>query len=190
MPYLVRPYFAADAVGMELEAATAAWQQLAGRLPERGAAMQILTDEAERAYAGATSARPDLQEQLESWTWSEPAQAAVPHRLLARDAAAVVAARHYGDLVRLQPEVEPFRQRELISRLHVDQALGGLDEPLRRARAPPMNWRETPEPLSCRQRWPRACGTAIRRRPRGLPRCWGSWVIAACWRRRLIRPHR
>ncbi len=132
MPYLVRPYFAPDPEGLERQAATAAWQQVAGRLPEQTAALQILVSEAERAYQGAAPARPDLEDQVECWTWSQDAQAAVADPLLARDAAAVLAARQYGELTRLQPEVAEYRQRHLITRLHVDQAVGGLDRPLRR----------------------------------------------------------
>lgn len=132
MPYLVRPYFAPDADGLELQAATESWQQIAGRLPEQTAALQILVDEAERAYRGAVPVRPDLDNLVECWTWNQELQAAEPNQLLAGDAAAVLAARQYGELTRLQPEVAEYRQRHLIARLHVDQALGGLDLPLRR----------------------------------------------------------
>ena len=132
MPYLVRPYFAPDADGLELQAATESWQQIAGRLPEQTAALQILVDEAERAYRGAVPVRPDLDNQVECWAWNQELQAAEPNQLLASDAAAVLAARQYDELTRLQPEVAEYRQRHLIARLHVDQALGGLDLPLRR----------------------------------------------------------
>jgi hypothetical protein len=49
-----------------------------------------------------------------------------------RDAAAVTASRLYEDLLRVRPEDAQATERYLISRLALDQTLGGLDQPLRR----------------------------------------------------------
>ncbi len=132
IPYLVRPYFAPDPQGIELQAATAAWPRVAGQLPQRGAALQILREAADRAYTGEVPAAVDRQGELEWWTWNAEAQRAVAHRLQGRDVAAIVAARHLDDLLDLPPTATPDRRKALIARLHIDQALGGLNRPLRR----------------------------------------------------------
>ncbi len=132
MPYLVRPYFAADPDAPEQAAASTAWQLVADQLPQRPAALQILRGAAERAYAGQPPGPVDDEEKLLWWTWSAESQSAVANRILGRDAAALVAARHYADLARLLPDAVADRRRELVARLHADQALGGLGQPLRR----------------------------------------------------------
>ena len=111
MPYLVRPYFASDPAGRERSAAATAWQQVAGQLPQREAALQILRGAAERAYVGNPPGPVDNQEQLSWWSWNAESQTAVADWIPVRDAAALVAARHYGDLAQLLPDATADRRR-------------------------------------------------------------------------------
>ena len=131
LPYLVRPYLAPDNGSGEQQVAAAAFRQRLGRLPSRDEALELLTAAARRSFKGQTDVGPDIDGNVVVWTWDEPNQAVVRNEMLQIDAAAVSASRLYRDLSWLEPEDNDLLVRRLITKLQVDQSLGGLDSPLR-----------------------------------------------------------
>jgi hypothetical protein len=132
LPYLVAPLFAYRASDSERNTAVAAWQQIRGQLPDRSEAIQLLELSADRAYRGLIHLTPDTEDQVQRWTWSEQQKRSVSQRMASRDAAMLTASRLYSDLTQVEPQRIDYAQRYLISRLELDQSLGGLDQLLRR----------------------------------------------------------
>ena len=131
LPYLVGPLFVPRGGEAEQQATVTAWQRIASRVPDRHSALKLLTQEADRAYRGQAGTAADPDDQVTRWTWDVDTQRPVATPMRTADAAALKAARLYGDVVRLSPDDNAARQRYLISRLEFDQVLGGLDQPLR-----------------------------------------------------------
>ncbi len=127
LPYLVRPLFAPAADSNEALLARQAWRRIAGDLPDRGESVALLSALAEHAYRHQPVARADDEGMVTIWVWDGEQQASTPTRLLAEDAQALVAARHYRDLYWLTPDSDQFTERYLIARLQLEQALVGLD---------------------------------------------------------------
>jgi CheY-like chemotaxis protein len=132
LPYLVAPLFAGQNDDRAMQRAADAWRRILGRAPDYQQAVELLSVEANHAYQGQSGLAPDPDDMVTRWTWNAERQQPVASRMRARDAAAVKASRLYEDLLRVKPDDTQAAERYLISRLAVDQAMGGLDEPLRR----------------------------------------------------------
>ena len=123
--HLMRPYFvgAADAQ----RGASNHYQRVGSHPPSVTAAANALLQRAEFHLQGNPPVRPDADGNVEIWTWDAEAYNVVPNVLSATSAGAVVAARFARDAYELQPSDKSARLL-LVTRLQVDQSLGGLDE--------------------------------------------------------------
>jgi HEAT repeat protein len=129
---LVRPLFGADSGDLERQSALAAYQATRKTIPTRAEAVDLLKRTAAMHFRGEILTDADLDGNTEIWIWDRPGLRSVPVRLPGRDAAAVFAARQYGDLMSIEPDVAEHEIRFMVARLESDKAIGGLDEPVRR----------------------------------------------------------
>ena len=126
---LIRPYFNGDAATRA--AATAAFRasKVAPSSPQQSAT--VLNRLATSYLNGKPPRRANFEGNIEMWTWSTEENNVVPYTLGVPQASAVAAARSARDAYELDPTNENGLLL-LVSRLHVDQLLGGVDEPLTR----------------------------------------------------------
>ena len=124
--HLIRPYF----VGRDGAQQTASYalRELGAKYPSSvGESAAFLAKQATRHLEGAPPFAADFDGMLDMWTWSAEKKNVVPHRLTAREAAAISAARMARDAYELSPSTENTRLL-LVSQLQADQLLNGLDE--------------------------------------------------------------
>ena len=133
LPYLLGPAVAASSPE-ELRAAQDAVRQITGQAVTAGDAAALLRREADRSYRGLSDEAPGPGDLLIRWVWSQSTDRVRRIELRSSDAHALAAARLYRDLRKISPTDEQVKVRYLISRLNVDQGVGGLDSPLRRVR--------------------------------------------------------
>lgn len=130
LPYLVQPLFGSTSAN-EQRVATAAWQRMTSRVPDRSEALQLVRRAAERAYAGEEGSAIADSSEKQRWIWSESQRQPVLTTVTATDAAALNAARLYRDLWQMDGRADD-QLHYLTSRFAVEQALVGLDQPLPR----------------------------------------------------------
>lgn len=124
--HLIRP--ALIGPGQAAEFASASLQQLgeSGSLPI-GGSVALLRRLAVRHLNGEPPFPPAFDGTLEMWTWDAESGNVVLNMLTAHEASAVAAARLAKDAYELDPSSENARLL-LVSRLQVDQLLGGQDK--------------------------------------------------------------
>ncbi len=125
--HLIRPYFVAQG-GAQQAAATA--MRRANSYPSSVAgSADLLARRARFHLEGNPPVKADIDGNIEMWTWSAEKNNVVPSTLLAREAGAVAAARFARDAYELNPTAENTLLL-LVTRLEVDQMIGGLDAEL------------------------------------------------------------
>jgi hypothetical protein len=129
VPVLVRPAVNEPTTDAGV-AARKALLQIVGRIPERWEAELYLQREARAALAGNPVGDVDEQGRVQIWQWDDATKTGRPLSLLASDASLLVAARLAGELHRLAIDDPAFQQLYLLTRLHTDKTLAGLDQPL------------------------------------------------------------
>ena len=128
--HLIRPCFSTEPAIRD--AARRSLTALDLGLPtERATATKLVEHHARQHLLGRTPSPVGVTGRLLMWTWSAEEQNVRSHELAGSEAQAVIAARLARDAFELNPS--PANQRMLlVSRLQVDQLLGGLDEGLPR----------------------------------------------------------
>lgn len=126
--HLIRPCFAQDPSIRETALRSLSSLDL-GHPTSRTSSTKLIEHHARQHLLGRTPAPTGLTDRIEMWTWSVESRNVVSHRLTTAEAQAVMSARLARDAYELSPS--PANQRMLlVSRLQVDQLLGGLDNEL------------------------------------------------------------
>ena len=127
--HLIRPHFVGATAAKK--AAAEYFQHLGSQPSSVQGASSILLQRAHFHLQGNPPVAADVDGIVPMWTWNADEKNIVPHQLDARGAGAVVAARFARDAYELSPTANTQRML-LVSRLQVDQTLGGRDELLPR----------------------------------------------------------
>lgn len=123
--HLMRPYFIGQTDAQQ--AAAGVFQELRSVPSSVYGAAELLTKRAKHHLDGNPPIKTDVDDTIEMWTWSAEQNSVVPNVLNSKAAGAVTAARLARDAYELYPNLDTARLL-LVSRLQVDQSLGGLDE--------------------------------------------------------------
>ena len=125
--HLIRPYFVGQ--GGAQQAAAAAMRRANSYPSSVAGSADLLARRAKFHLEGTPPVRADVDGNVEMWTWSAEKNNVIPNILGAKEAGAVAAARFARDAYELSPTAANTLLL-LVSRLEVDQLLGGLDEKL------------------------------------------------------------
>jgi hypothetical protein len=128
--YLLAPYLAADSPPQVRQAAGESLEQLFGSTASRSDAVELLTRETRSYLDGRRVLRPDDGANVAIWNWEPGAHRFIVASYPPTRAAAFVALRLAGDLLRLEPDSLEARRLYLISLLESGVYRVGLDTSL------------------------------------------------------------
>jgi len=125
--HLIRLYFVGQ--GGAQQAAAAAMRRAQSSPSSVSSSADLLARRAKFHLEGNPPVRADFDGNVEMWTWSAEKNNVVANLLNAKEASAVAAARFARDAFELNPTLDNTLLL-LVTRLEVDQSIGGLDAQL------------------------------------------------------------
>lgn len=130
LPTLLGAYVSAAPNSPLHQAAMKSLEIYLGAIPTPKEARDVLLGHAKAYYAGQLPLRAGLDDLVTLYRWNSQAKVVVTDRVLAEDAAQIVAAHLAAELYQSDSKNIEFRRLALLSTLEAAKIGGGLDQPL------------------------------------------------------------